>query len=73
MLSGLNLTGNDFLDTDQTASIYGQVRDDRDGDGNFEDIDSGPDGSELLGQSLGLLQGLDALVEEVADAASVAG
>jgi hypothetical protein len=39
--SGIDLDQNDFLDTNQTASIRGQVRDDHDGDGNLGDTDSG--------------------------------
>ncbi len=52
VISGIDLGGNDFLDTDQTASILGQVREDSDGDGNIGDNDSG-----IAGVSIELLQG----------------
>ena len=38
---GTDSTGNHFLDSDQVADIKGQVRDDRDADGNFGDNESG--------------------------------
>jgi hypothetical protein len=41
VVSGINNVGNDFLDTNETADILGQVRDDRDGDGDLSDRDSG--------------------------------
>ena len=41
VISGVNNEGNDFLDTNEAADIYGQVRDDSDGDGNPGDKDSG--------------------------------
>ncbi len=41
VISGVDMIDNIFLDTNQTASIRGQVRDDRDGDGDLGDGDSG--------------------------------
>jgi hypothetical protein len=44
LVSGVDSTGNDFLDTRETAAIYGQVRDDADRDGDLGDNDSGLQG-----------------------------
>ena len=41
VISGVTSSGNDFLDTHETAEIHGQVRDDSDGDGDLGDKDSG--------------------------------
>jgi uncharacterized repeat protein (TIGR01451 family) len=44
VLSGVDISGNDFLDTIEFANIYGQVRDDSDGDGDLGDNDAGLEG-----------------------------
>lgn len=47
ILSEVNSTGNDFLDT-KSAAIGGQVRHDIDGDGNLSDPDAGLAGATLI-------------------------